>query len=252
MPVNSKEHELDVLLVRNIDVGCDDKSTDIVKITRRVKDPESGVELTEYAEVADEFQHSEYFQVKWGGAPIRVAPGQTRKMNRFVAEHYAKHLADHILAKREIDEKRVGLINHAVERPKVLEQIIIGVDSQFNDLGMVDEGTQALQQFESLNRSVVAAEMGMSTGGSYDLPGEVDAGVVSRDHFKPGKEIKSTEEILEIAAGQEDGDVSTTTDERFADKTRGQLFKEIRQMDPTYNFTGKENKDQLIGVLQRF
>lgn len=249
MPI-SKEHELDVLLVRNIDVGCDGKSADIVKTTRRVKDPENGTELTEYVELTDEFNHEDYFQVKWGGAPIRVAPGQTRKMNRFVAEHYAKHLADHILAKREIDENKPGLINHPVERPKVLEQIIIGVDSQFNDLGMVDEGTQALQQFESLNRSAVAAEMGMG-GGSYELPGEVNAGVVSRDHFKPGKEIKSTEEILAVAAEQPEVE-STSSDERFANKTRGQLFAEIRQMDPTYSFTGKETKDQLIGALQRF
>ncbi len=248
MPESNKEHELDTLLVRNIDVGCEDKSTDIIKATQREQDPETGAWLTKYAEISDEFHHSEFFQVKWGGKPIRVAPGQTRKMPRFLAEHYAKHLADHILAKREKEENREGLINHVVERPKVMGEIILGVDGFYEDFGLVDEGTQALNQFEEMNRSPVAAEMGMG-GGSMDL-GELDAGTVSRDHFKLQDDVKSMDEVLETASQQPE-EKPNDNEGKFAAVSRQDLFREVRAIDPTYKFSGRENRTQLIAIIQK-
>lgn len=241
-----KEHEQDIMLVRNIDVDCEDTSVDIVKTTRRIRDSETGAEITEYLELTDECDHSKYFQVKWGGQRFRIAPGQTRRMPRFIAEHFTKHLADHILGKREIEEKRVGLINHPIERPKIIEEILLGVDEPFNALGEIDDALEAFNQVEELN-SKVAAEVGYNTHGvkSHELPGEVNAGLVSRDHFKPGEEIKSTEEIL----GQVQEDPKDTPE---VTKTRAELIREIRQLDPIYKLKGTENKGQLLSILGRF
>lgn len=54
-------------------------------------------------------------------APFIIEAGKTRMFPRYIAEHYAKHLADHMLTAKEID------INHKVERPKLLTEIIRGI-----------------------------------------------------------------------------------------------------------------------------
>jgi len=102
-----KTSEQDIITVQNIDLDCDEV------------DPETGI------------SHREYFQVKWDGVPHRIKPGATRNMPRYLAEHYAKHLTDHLLLRKEKEEKRTNLMNNSVEREKIKGQIMIGVDEFF-------------------------------------------------------------------------------------------------------------------------
>ena len=119
---NQKSDPQDILIVKNIDVGCQEVSTDVVPVTRIVVDQETGQRSTIYDQQVEEYRHADYFQCKYSGKPFRVRPGETRLMPRFIAEdHFAKHLADHILTKRGKPT------NSASERPKVLAEIIIGV-----------------------------------------------------------------------------------------------------------------------------
>jgi len=99
----TKEHPRDILLVCNIDVGCADVDQD-------------------YGH-----KHSEYFQVNYGGIPYQIAPGETKKIPRVVAEHYARHLADHMLNKLGVEKGKVGMITNKVERDKFLDRIIVDV-----------------------------------------------------------------------------------------------------------------------------
>ena len=133
--IPTKEHELDVLIVKNIDLNCE--KTD-----------------TEY-----NYNHRDYFQVNWSNHPHRIVPGGIKKMPRFLAEHYAKHLADHVLMEKEIKENKKGLVQSAVERPKTLKEIIIGVDTWY--LGDTDnKGDEVVNQVEALNPEEKAMDLG--------------------------------------------------------------------------------------------
>ncbi len=119
--------EQDILLVHNSDVGCQET------------DPDEG------------WFHKDFFQVKWGGQPHRVKPGETRRMPRFLAEHYAKHLANHILIKREGESGKKGLMQSPVERPKVLATILLGVEEYFGGEQILSEAEKITKQVEVLN-----------------------------------------------------------------------------------------------------
>lgn len=77
------------------------------------------------------------FSVKWGGYPYTLESGEKKVFPRFIAEHFAKHLADAILLHREqvMQEKTgkpVALVNNPVERPKIVGLILLGVYSYFH------------------------------------------------------------------------------------------------------------------------
>lgn len=123
----SKPHELDTLIVYNPDLNC------------HVIDSDEG------------YPHADYFQVRWSNKPHRIAPGATKRMPRFLAEHYAKHLADHLLTRMEEETKRKGLMQSPVERPRVLAQIIKGVDTYFLGEEHDDLGDKTEKLVQDLN-----------------------------------------------------------------------------------------------------
>jgi len=134
-----QESENDILIVTNPDLNCTEFTTEVF------------LDSNTNDEKADQFNHKDYFQVKWGGVPHRIAPGETRKMPRFLAKHFAKHLADHILTKRERDENIKGLMQNPVERPKVMNQIILGVEEFFISGPTLTEGEQLAQKVSTIN-----------------------------------------------------------------------------------------------------
>lgn len=240
----TKENPNDILLVRNVDVDCDMLTSSVKSDTVTLVDDE-GNKYTEYQQVTDEFNHSDYFQVKWGGQPFRVKPGASRRMPRFIAEHFAKHLTDHILGRREMEEKKPNLINNPNERKKVVDQIIVSVDEYFEDLGQVDEATEALQTFEALNApSGVAEEFGMAGKSGVELREETVK--VAPTKFE---EVTETEEILKNVT--EDSS-NTGIPEQYLNVTKADIIKEIRVMDPLAKLTGKESKIQLVNKLRGF
>src|SRR3990167_8011700 len=126
----------DILIVCNPDVNCDDIDTE------------------------EDYPHKDYFQVRWANYPHRVSPGQTRKMPRYLAEHYAKHLADHILTRMEEKTGRKGLMQSSVERPKVISQILLGVDTWFLGETEVEIGEKVGRLVDTLNPDERPVDLG--------------------------------------------------------------------------------------------
>lgn len=107
-----------------------------------------------------------YFSWPWSGQDYGVAPGQKIIWPRFLAEHYAKHLADFILLKKEKakkdeymavnhgsdkDYKHKSLLNSKKERPPVIESILTGVYSYFRPVRKDDPNAQLQQQISQMN-----------------------------------------------------------------------------------------------------
>ena len=190
-----KISEQDTLVVQNIDLNCS------------FIDPENGV------------SHSKYFEVKYDGIPHRIEPGKIRPFPRYLAEHYAKHLADHILMKKETDEGRVGLMRNKVERKKVLEQIILGVDNYF--YSDVEEKKE-----EKEDKSLVEERM-------YDpnKPKEVKLDDLEEVDDEPEMTPEETEVIRPL-------------------KTKKELFAECEELEIVT--TGKETVDDLYKLIEKF
>ena len=120
-------NELDIVLVANPDVNCD------------------GVDSEEG------WSHKDFFQIKWSGQPHRIIPGQTKRMPRFLAEHYAKHLADHILIKLEASTGRRGLVQSPNERKRVLQTILLTVEDYYHSATEPSEGDRVSKLVDNLN-----------------------------------------------------------------------------------------------------
>jgi len=226
-----KEHSQDIILVRNIDVNCQEVTYSTIGRTVKRVDEDTKAEYTDYLTVPEEYNHSEYFMVKWGGQPMKIAPGQTKLLPRYIAEHYAKHLADHVLGLREIAEKRVGLIQSPVERPKTLKEILVSVQTWFNDMGEVDEGLKIAEEVEKLNEGVNLSE--------------TDMGLVRNPTVgRLVQESKPLDEILAEAEKVDEGEV------KAGEPTRAQLIEELHKMGEIV--TGKETKAILQQKLRGY
>lgn len=221
------------VLVANIDLGCQQTSVDITKVSTRVQDDEGNIS-TQIFDQHEEWNHADYFQVKFDGKPYRIAPGKTAPFPRFVAEHFAKHLADHVLQKKEEETGRKGLVQSAVERPKVIAQII----TEFNtDVPLVSPNPATADPDDT------------------QLPTE-DAGVVPSTplgDLKP--EPPTLEELLRVA-GEDPNKVdripveeTSITDDKKPLPTRKQLIELCYQQ--SIDITGTENKAELIEKLKR-
>lgn len=141
MPLSNPQ---DLIVVKNIDTDCSDISSDVVKTTKLIVD-EEGNRATEYGEHAEEWSHDEGFRVKWEGQWFNIPPGESKVFPRFLAEHYAKYLADHSLAKRNKPE------NSITERPKVLAEILIKIQQYFNAEPETTAGEAVVAQVSALN-----------------------------------------------------------------------------------------------------
>lgn len=201
-----KTHQNDILLVRNIDLDCPEVTQDMIPGSHRERDDDTGAEYTRYDNYPYEFQHKDYFAVRWASREHKIAPGETKLLPRFLAEHYAKHLANHILEKRERAEGRIGLQTNAIERPKVLNQIILKTVQRFEDDDEQDEGLLALRQAEELNKRPLdlgTGDLAAGLGRSRTM-GDVDAG----EAVNPAVGVLTTEtpqtaEEALVAAGEQ-------------------------------------------------
>lgn len=241
-PTGQMDSPQDVLIVRNIDVDCSDESIEV--IDRAVSFTEPGNDIAnrmQYGSEFHEWNHAEYFEVRYDGQPFRIAPGATRMMPRYIAEHYAKHLADHILGKQ--DTKKKTLVNNAGARAKVLSEIILRVEQYYQHDTFMSPGQYGAQQVEQLNKEdarIPAEDMGIVD----DL--EARLGKVA----PPAPELpKAVQEAVTRAenqpvvpknAGQKPGE----------EKTRDQLIAECVNLG--IDVKGTEKKDDLIAKLQKF
>jgi hypothetical protein len=104
------------------------------------------------------------FTVKWGGREYTLEPGQQIVWMRFLAEHFAKHLTDSILMKREQAHKKAYLdkggserdyipksyLNSRTMRPEVVASILTGV-YQYHQADNADPNSMIQQQIDQMN-----------------------------------------------------------------------------------------------------
>ncbi|MDI6808167.1 MAG: hypothetical protein QME66_04180 [Candidatus Eisenbacteria bacterium] len=122
----SDGHQLDTIVVANIDLDCE------------IIDPEMG------------YNHKDYFEVRYEKNPYRIKPGETRRLPRFVANHYAKHLTDHILSIKGIKEKNDFVIRDDRERDRVMGEILLRVEDHFME-DLRSDADKASQTVNKLN-----------------------------------------------------------------------------------------------------
>lgn len=195
---NKKTSPNDILRVKNILVGDNTQMSDVVQTTRTVRDEETGQPHTSYEETLIEWNTADYWQTRWGGAPFRIKPGETRLFLRNIAEKFAKELADFMLGRMEQQTGRRGLVTSSVERPKMLAAIILGVENYEHADSFETEGEKALAEVERLNRDEEAKAINVGV-----IPNQM-VGIL-----KP--EPKSLDEIMK-AAGTEDEPEGTMQD----------------------------------------
>lgn len=220
-----KIHPEDTLIVRNILVGDDTEVQDVVPYANAKPgiDPNSGAQHFVNQIETDIYEHSwstkDFFEVRWDGRPHRIKPGETRRMPRYLADHFAKILIDFILTQREEKEKLTGLLKNRQERAKLYKQILIGVDSYYNgDLyDYQREGNFVEQQVEQLNTTTNVHDLG-------EVP-PVALGWGTTD--KAPEHVDDTP--LPPIPSSNPGNPSTQ-EELIAAKTIGQLRSEAKQL----------------------
>lgn len=220
-----KPHELDVLIVMNVDVDCDVQDTE------------------------EDYPHKTYFQVRWSGHPHRIGPGLTKKMPRFLAEHYAKHLADHMLMKMEENTGRKGLIQSSFERPKMLQRILLGVDTWFLGENEVEEGAKVASMVDELNPGEKVMDLGVIPNPAVGVLKPEPKPVVVEDE---PEEPKAPEKPVDMPPADTTAKPEETSiyDENKPKPTKKQLVADCEKLG--IEITGKETVDQLIAKIKSF
>ena len=257
-PNTQKNNENDTLIVKNIDDDCHDVTYDSVRVSERWRDPESGRVVTQFKDVSYQFDHIDGFQVRWSGQPFTLKPGEVARMPRFLGEHFAYHLANHMLDKEGAKLNR-ALRNDPVWRPKILSQIILKEEPFFSTIGDsvgqatlntvrdLNEGNSPLKEFDGQNYD----DKG---GKGKELP---EADVTPTDSIQTTvgkidkKPIEITEEVI-TRLGEDEPQDNLNVPEEWKQYSRSDLIMQIRNMDPYYKFGQNYTKAQLVGILTNF
>lgn len=253
----NKNNENDTLWIKNIDNDCHDTTYDSVRVSERWRDPESGRVLTQFKDISYTFEHVDGFQVRWSGQPFTLKPGETARMPRYLGEHFAYHLANHILDK-EGEKSNRTLRSDPIWRPKILSQIIIKEEPFF---AMVNDsvGAETMKQVQSLNDGnaplVEVQGLQYENGGKgQELP---ESDVVSKDSIQTTtgkidlKSVETTEDVI-TRLGEETQVDSLNVPDDWKQYSKSDLIMQIRNMAPDYKFGQNYTKAQLVGILQRF
>lgn len=204
---------------------------------------------------------SEAFTVRWGGYPYSIGPGQKVIFPRFIAEHYAKHLADSILLKMEAaakkkDNKDHRFLNSRSERPKVLKTILVGVYSYFRpDKSGTDENARIAAEIEMMNQKGKPEKV-------VDMGTAVDPTIGALDDDEDDEEeetIATDPQPLQPSPvpanaplpGQTSiGDVITPEQPQKKTRTRPELFAEAKSLGlkPTRDMSN----EQLEAMIKAF
>jgi len=234
-PSNQPVHELDILLVHNPDVSCTEE------------DVEHGN------------SHDQFFRVLWGKHPHDIAPGQTKRMPRFLAEHFAKYLATHMLTREEERTGKKSLVFSSTERPKMVSRILLGVESYFQSPAAMSPGAAVGQQIDELNERPV--DIGLV---NHPLMGELRPDAPSLDDIL--KTSAATGSVGESPVGsglsdpppapvpssvvQENLGNTSLFDPSKAKPSKAALLETAHALD--IPVTGRETVDQLIGKVKSF
>lgn len=222
----------DILTIQNIDLDCDEITSNNIFVERQRTDMEGKVH--NYKEsVSNEFNHTDFFEVRWGNSAIRLMPGEVRRLPRYLGEHYAKHLADHMLMKMEKETNRQFLVNHPIERPKIIKSIIIGVEKIYRDDTVpMSEGERAIAEADRLNEG-----------------SSVDAGKVPNTALG---ELREPPKNPKIKVEDDATPINETSliDPKKPKPTRAQLMKECAALNIKFEMT--DTTEQLIARITNF
>lgn len=264
-----REHPKDILLVKNIDIGCTSIEEAMVPVQRRARMGDKVI--SREVNMSIRIDHKQWFEVRLDRRAYRIMAGQTKRMSRDIAEHFAKHLADHILMKQEIADTtmqegikvRPNYVRNPSKRVAVLKQILIGVEEWFQDNSLDYDATQGQNpNFE--NYDAYAEEMlGEEDGGGQNL------GVVGKPMMH-GLDVQALElptinadiaiddlservdeaVIAPIEVGEPDAMPTPTIAEvpKLEDLKKPELLAQA--MGLGLEVSGKENKEELLALIQ--
>lgn len=228
-------HPHDVVMVKNIweDAPKDYVITETTQQTIKnaaasANDPSGmNVPVLEFKEVQHSFRPAEAFEVRWNGRVYRLRPGESRAMPRYLAQHFAKKIADAYLGSQDPTGK-LGYINSATKRPEVIAKILGDVLSYAGgDDDVLDPNQQAMQRADQFNQD------GIDNGEFDPLLGNLQP--------EPTQPEQTT---------QETPPENTDNDnDPFSKKTKADLLKEAQELELTV--TGRETKPELIELIKK-
>lgn len=241
-------NENDTLYIKNIDVGCSDEDFDSVRVSERFKDLESGRIVTSFKELNYHFKHAEKYQVRWSGTPFDLKPGEVKKMPRFLGEHFAYHLCNHMLGKISPNS-----VNDPLKRPAMIERIIVKEEPFFSSVSDT-VGEAITKQVEALNVDSPTTDLGdgivVNNGGR-----SVELGETVQEAYDPlrrvNKESVEETEAVITRIGQDSPEDNQGVPEDWQSHTRSDIIKLIRDMDPAWKFGQNVSKAQLVGILKK-
>lgn len=82
-------------------------------------------------------KRSDYFEVRYDGEAVRIAPGETVVLPKHLAEHFAKHLVDYLLARQK------KMMHDELLRQPLLNKILTKVDEQPSEPNRQGSGNRA-------------------------------------------------------------------------------------------------------------
>lgn len=241
-----KEHPEDTMIVRNILISDETEIEDVIPYAnaRPSVDPQTGQQHFVNQIDTNLFEYSwntrDFFEVRWDGRPHRIKPGETRRMPRYLADHFSKYLIDFILTQREMKEKVTGLLKNRLERAKLYKQIIVGTDSFYNG-DMWDfqrEGNYVEKQVNELNKVDNAINLG-------EVP-NIALGYGTND--KPPEKIET--DPVTLAPSITPSQPPKTQEEIIASKTIGELRTEAKQLG--IEFKNTWTKEDLAKAVLNF
>ena len=194
----------DTLIVCNIDVDCNDETVEYKKkISYGAPDVPIGMAPQREAEEEDviyQFNHADGFQVMYGGNVFNILPGKTRRLPRYIGEHYAKHLIDHLLQKKSEKTGKPNIVNDIKERTALLKQIIISEEILLQDyvptesnMDKSDNGSKTLREEEI---EVSDQLRGFEVKESETITLEDIKNAPEDDTVKVGNEVKTRAELM--------------------------------------------------------
>lgn len=211
MPI---QHPEDILIVRNINT----------------KDPD----------------FADYFEVKWNGILFRIPPEGIRRMPRYLAYHFCKHLTDRVIYRMDMAQygrkMKTSRVRDQKLRDEIQRKVIIAVDQYF----MADETdpqAQLMKMYGQLNPDDKTEPLNL---GRVELPLEPPSiADIAKDEM--GNPILDE---LGVIANDSSGVGQEEVNKIPVRRSKGELKEEAEQLG--IELTGKESAQDLQDAILAF
>lgn len=209
------------------------------------------------------------FTVEWGKRQYTINPGEQKIWMRFLAEHFAKHLTDAILLRKEQEHKKAFLdaghsekdympksfLNSRSMRPATINTILTGV-YQYHQGGIDDPNAAIQAQIDQMNQQPgqrQEREMELDAGADPlmgvlkdDKPDELPA---TATPAAPGASMIPGLDETTAPPAQAPAAPANAADDGSDGRTMAQLREEAKRLDITIPFGA--NKDQVRALIKQ-